>query len=843
MRPRPLRVTAWLAAAAVVSVTAACGGDDAPIDPDADEAPDGSGPPRAVLKRPSKSSTVAVSDDDRLVVMVNPEYDVISVFDATASFARTAVVATGGEPSAVVIAPDSRTAWVANRADATVVRVVNLDSPSPVVSSPIPVGSEPTGLALSPTGRYLFVAEWGEGSVAVIDTAQLAVTEVIKGNLKNPRAIAVTNDGDQDDTDELLIVPEFFGEHVRVGDVGDPDDSAKLDRARQGRVRIYDTATFSPQTPIVFRDTADAGFGVGTSPNQLWAVAIQRDRDAPDDSGRARIYVPAVAASPGGAPRFDQNVYAMLYAGDLGGRGEITTGPGTTNLTKKVADAAPLPAEAAKLMLSEIVDLSFLAIPRADDPDRLIESDVAYVIARGADAVQRIVLGQDGITLGSTVNLQVDVIGGPGFNDGCKGPSGIVVSHDGARAYLNCWHNRRLGVVALGSNQSLTTTVAAVDAAPGAVDRGRRFFFTGRGRWSGDGTAAAEPTQHGQAWSSCGSCHPDGLTDNITWLFAAGPRQTTSMDGSFSHGSGPQVQRILNWTGIFDEMHDFERNTRGTSGGIGAVTFSPAGTCGNLASEDRRANDGDGLGRAVREDAAIAGTCTVDWDEINDYVKTIRPPRGLRRQHTTGAPVDAAYQAKIALGAQVFAAGDGTGNAGCAKCHGGDGWTVSRLFWEPSLANSNALKATAFVRPQVWPASWNNHGLQIEAEQTAPTTGPNQVACVLRDVGTFGPAALEKKPPGGAAAAVAQGARGYNVPSLYGLMVGAPYLHHGRAASLEELLDPAGPWAAHLKAGNENFPANPDQIDALIAFLLTIDATTAEAAVPAGFDGCPTTFP
>ena len=115
---------------------------------------------------------------------------------------------------------------------------------------------------------------------------------------------------------------------------------------------------------------------------------------------------------------------------------------------------------------------------------------------------------------------------------------------------------RSLGVLDL-SQQALTTTVASSAIAAGErdVQDGRRFFFTGRGRWSNSG------------WSDCASCHPDGLSDNITWSFAAGPRQSTSLDGAFTHGPGPQRQRVFNWTGIFDEMHDFERNTRGVSGG------------------------------------------------------------------------------------------------------------------------------------------------------------------------------------------------------------------------------------------------------------------------------------
>jgi hypothetical protein len=92
-----------------------------------------------------------------------------------------------------------------------------------------------------------------------------------------------------------------------------------------------------------------------------------------------------------------------------------------------------------------------------------------------------------------------------------------------------------------------------------------------------------------------------------------------------------------------------------------------------------------------------------------------------------------------------------------------------------------------------------------------------------------------------------QGRAGYNVPSLYGLALGAPYLHHGQAPSLEDLfLDER--WRFHTNAGDANFSltlAKPGKLDDLIAFLLAIDATTPEVELPrdpgtgASFDACP----
>ncbi|MBK9963297.1 MAG: hypothetical protein IPP06_18830 [Saprospiraceae bacterium] len=113
---------------------------------------------------------------------------------------------------------------------------------------------------------------------------------------------------------------------------------------------------------------------------------------------------------------------------------------------------------------------------------------------------------------------------------------------------------------------------------------------------------------------------------------------------------------------------------------------------------------------------------------------------------------------------------------------------------------------------------------------------------MLRNVGTFGGDALEQRLVNGNLVR-AQGRLGYNVPSLYGLAVGAPYLHHGGGSDLADLFDDPA-WQAHITAGNPVWLATgtPAELAAkkadLAAFLLSIDAATAEQALPVGFDGC-----
>jgi hypothetical protein len=67
-------------------------------------------------------------------------------------------------------------------------------------------------------------------------------------------------------------------------------------------------------------------------------------------------------------------------------------------------------------------------------------------------------------------------------------------------------------------------------------------------------------------------------------MFDAGPRQTIPLDSTFSKVNAAD-QRILNWSAVRDENHDFELNTRGVFGGRGLndddrVFFAIAGASG-----------------------------------------------------------------------------------------------------------------------------------------------------------------------------------------------------------------------------------------------------------------------
>ncbi|MEZ4362755.1 MAG: hypothetical protein R3B48_21370 [Kofleriaceae bacterium] len=795
----------------------------------------GDGSDAIIAKRPSRSSTIALTEDGAIVVMANPSDGSISIFSA-ADGVRRAKVSTGAEATSVVLSPDGKIAYVANRAAATVTRVTDLGG-EPTVDATVDVGAEPLALALSPSGRKLFVAEFAESRVSVIDTATMKQEGAVE--VDRPRALLVTNDLDAEDDDETLVVPQFYGVPV-------PDGEGQ-DDGRRGRIRRFAVPGLEDRGDISLA-SLDSGFPRGgvatnptvrTSPNQLGALA----------SFEGRIFVTSISASPEAPTRFDNNVFPVVYSADLKTGAEVRGASGTVNLARKIYDAIPSPTPAnPRFVPGDLADIDFV-------PD----TNVSYVVGKGADLMVRVTWG-DTVSIGSTQNKFIDLAGNDAIGR-CQLPTGLALDAKALRAYVNCGVTRRLAIVDLGA-QSLAQTVESVppptDARERAALRGQRFYFTGRGRWS---FAGGNGAKGGEGWSSCGSCHPDGYSDNITWIFGTGPRQTSSQDGTFSHGGGAQKQRMMNWSGINDEHHDFERNTRGVSGGLGAITSAPTlADCNQLDKEVAVPLAAGGapipeLGSPIKDLAdnlAIATCGHKDWDDIDAYVRTIRPPRAPR----FADPND------VAAGAALFVDG------GCAKCHGGAGWTVSRRFYEPSSATNRILQETNFLAPPFFSATtfYDNAGapraqISIQPAIAADDTGPEEAAplgilqtvCTQRNVGTFGDRLnaavtnlIERRPANGALVR-AQGRAGYNVPSLYGMSLGAPYLHHGLAPTLKDLFTNPS-WEFHTAAGAANFPlvlAQPGKLDQLIAFLRSIDADAEEISVPRdaatgrNFDVCP----
>lgn len=309
-------------------------------------------PATQVLKRPSKSSAIAISNDDKYVVQVNPEDDSVSIF-STATDTRTFKLPVGNEPASVVIGPDNKTAFVANRADATVMKISGIDTNSPSVTATLNVGSEPTGIALSPLGEKLVVAEFAEGRVSLVNTATMNL--ITSRPVYSPRAVAITNNGDTSDADEKVVVTEFYGT---------PTGQEASDSSRIGKVHIFGLSGLSDAGTVSFDPVSPGAFvPIATSPNQLASVAIAGDK----------FFVTAVAASPDGVPKFNENVFPLLLIGQISTASKIAT--------ISLADAIKAQVTVTpKNFMADLIDVA------------MVGDSIVYFLGRGADAVQRAVL-------------------------------------------------------------------------------------------------------------------------------------------------------------------------------------------------------------------------------------------------------------------------------------------------------------------------------------------------------------------------------------------------------------------------------------------------------------------
>ncbi len=155
--------------------------------------------------------------------------------------------------------------------------------------------------------------------------------------------------------------------------------------------------------------------------------------------------------------------------------------------------------------------------------------------------------------------------------------------------------------------------------------RGKRLFNT-----------ATDPRMGRGSWMSCASCHVDGGSDGVTWIFPDGTRQTPPL-----WNAGQTLP--WHWSAALDEPQDVETTIRGIQLGIGLLPGPMPPLLGT----------------------PMAGR-SPDLDALAAYlVSGIRPPN-------VPAPTTAA-----ALGRQLFQSN------GCAACHGGPTWTASSLGGTP----------------------------------------------------------------------------------------------------------------------------------------------------------------
>jgi YVTN family beta-propeller protein len=588
-----------------------------------------------------------LSANGAFLVVANPDNNTASFFDLRQDRnRRVAEVPVQNEPSGAAFMPNGRKAYIANTVSGTV-SVINANIAGGAVSGVsknIVVGTEPWGLCLAPNGSRLYVMNSRSNTVSVINTTTDTVVATISVSAE-PRGCAVTNDGDDDDTDEALYVTHFIS-FLIPGKVDGSDD------AKAGRVTLINAGTNTIVTTTAINPLPDSGFKAagdalariapganfifttGVYPNQLQNIGIK--------GGWA--FLPNTGASPNGPFRFDVNTQSLLAVLN---RTNFSDANQTINMHRAVANQTAQP----KLFITQPWAIAF----ENNSNDGFVISAASNIIvkvridpATGAPSV---------LADPADPNRVLQIPAG-------KNPRGIVVNSTDTRAYVMNYVSRDVSVIDLTPVKELPLGVmpSATLPLPGTqadkIHIGKELYHTSVGQFD---APANNGRMSNNGWGACSACHPLGLSDQVVWIFPDGPRRTIPQHTDFDLTDPNRATiRALNWSAVRDEEEDFELNIRAVSGGLGLIVLGD-GVTQDTAVQNLTPNASGG-----RNQLKVRGVNA--WDAIKAYVQFgIRPPI---------SPVSKTEPDVIA-GHALFQA------ANCQQCHGGPQWTSSKVRFPP----------------------------------------------------------------------------------------------------------------------------------------------------------------
>lgn len=431
------------------------------------------------------------------------------------------------------------------------------------VLAEIPVGRDPRSIALTTDNTRALVVNRGDGTLSVVDIAQqLVIGTLPVGTL--PYAVVTDND------ENAYVSLQGSSEVVRI----DLNTGAVLDR--------FAVSAF-PAGLVLWGDFLYV--------THFWSGDL------------TLIYLPQKAVVRTIQTGSDTRLFQSM---------EIDTAQGVAYLPQSRGNAqtAQLTYDTAIWPVVNVVDLSRMtilneariALDTADRPvnmpfDALLDRGRLFVLNAGSNDLSVIDLAS------GLARAHVSV----GAN-----PRSLALSRDGAFLYV---HNVIDGSISVVDTRSFAVRdVVPISNLTIPVDIliGAELFHS-----------ADDPRLSLNQWTSCASCHFDGLSDGQTWMgFPGGPRNTPLLFDL--RNTAPYT-----WAGAWDELTDVELKIRYLMGGAGLT-----------AGDGRGVHPGDSL----------------DLDTLTGYLATLQGPPNP----------DTLDPALAARGAEVFQARN------CATCHPGE---------------------------------------------------------------------------------------------------------------------------------------------------------------------------
>ena len=805
-----------------------------------------------VYREPTNSSPIALTADNKLVWVVNPDQNSVTVIrtDLNQVVAKLKV---GAEPRSLAISPSGKHVYVANAAGNSVsvikVKNSNPDNFSAGLDTKagkkglLVTGAEPRSLVITPDGSRVYVANRSQDTITVINarnqrligSLDLRKSKCNVGDKERhyqPGALAVSEDG------KTLVVTRFISYTTATGvqrdDLGKEGVICSFDidtrlSAGVGLANAQVTRMLPGETGIL--DVK--GRTTYAFPNQLGSVVLRG----------TQAYLPNIAASPTGPSQFKTTTQA--YVNIIGDIGRRPLDKGFVNLHLGAQDPEPGKSELFFANLSAIDFTTRKGVGHA------------YVTSAGSDLLVKMNVTATGALEFTTdqdttryIDLNdPDAPATSGQNAG-KNPLGLVIDDKGKRAYVHNYLSRNVSVVDLESDSVVAVIQAEDLPTPGSKEErllvGAEMFFSSRGNFistpGAPGSNRNRLSEKGR--QNCASCHTDGLTDGVIWQFATGPRKTLPINATFARND-PTDQRIINASAIFDEVEDADFNTRFVSSPGLLTTPRPCvvtepfseirestvdpdhglvlGEWGNFESAAcvmtpfimPNAQRPQPLVALPGSDVQVkAHDALVEWQQAS--VRT--PNRPMTRAELLAAGADGTGgldEQSVAHGKQLFE------SAGCSDCHAGPKWTTSKKdFVSPPFLEEIATESGAPGTNQAqylyrFLKDIGSYNLNVEGEGNA-IQGYRLIGGIEKDNNELKALGIDHNGDGKG--------NGYNVSSILGAFNTPPYYHNGACETLRCVLQDQKHRTAGLRGRPD--PLNGEfERTALVNYLESIDST------------------
>jgi YVTN family beta-propeller protein len=212
---------------------------------------------------PRSSTSIALTADDRRLLVVNPDTDTVSILDLTGP-TPTVVgeLSVGANPRGIAVTHSGHKAYVANTG-ADTISVIDLSGP-PRVLTTIAVGEAPHAVLIDHADARAFVANAGSDTLAVIDTTTDRVVHTVRIDAKMgcaPRALGYRKDHQR----ERLVVA-----------LSAPRRSVAASAA--ARIAVFDAAALDliATSPALGASTPCRPCAIAMDPSATRAVVLSR---------------------------------------------------------------------------------------------------------------------------------------------------------------------------------------------------------------------------------------------------------------------------------------------------------------------------------------------------------------------------------------------------------------------------------------------------------------------------------------------------------------------------------------------------------------------------------------